>query len=103
MRNTKLAGWALWMTLLPGTILAQVGKPVTIVDPSTATAAQLGAVPGFTPALVQELIAARPFLRQAEFDAFLAPKLTPAQRVEAYKDGLKRRAQKRASRKVSDG
>ena len=85
MRSTKLAGWALLMTLLPGTMMAQVGKSVTIVDPSTATAAQLGAVPGFTPALVQELIAARPFLRQAEFDAFLAPKLTPAQRAEAYK------------------
>jgi DNA uptake protein ComE-like DNA-binding protein len=83
MRRNILAWCAL--VLAPGTVMAQVGKPVTIVDPSTATAAQLGAVPGFTPALVQQLIAARPFLRQSEFDAFLGSKLTPEQKVEAYK------------------
>jgi DNA uptake protein ComE-like DNA-binding protein len=85
MRIVKLAPWAILLTLLPSAVSAQVGTSVTIVDPSTATTAQLAAVPGFTDGLVQELVAARPFLRQAEFDAFLAPKLTPAQRAEAYK------------------
>lgn len=84
MRMIKMAWCAMLLAVLPGTVAGQVGAPVTIVDPSTATAAQLGAVPGFSAALVQELIAARPFLRQADFDAFLAPKLTPAQRTEAY-------------------
>jgi DNA uptake protein ComE-like DNA-binding protein len=85
MRIVKLAPWAILLTLLPSAVSAQVGTSVTIVDPSTATTAQLAAVPGFTDGLVQELVAARPFLRQAEFDAFLAPKLTPAQLAEAYK------------------
>jgi predicted DNA-binding helix-hairpin-helix protein len=85
MRSVKLAPWAILVTLLPSVLSAQVGKSVTVVDPSTATTAQLAAVPGFTDGLVQELVAARPFLRQSEFEAFLAPKLTPAQRAEAYK------------------
>lgn len=85
MRNVILACCAVLIGVLPAAAPAQVGAPVTIVDPSTATAAQLGAVPELSPALVQELIAARPFLKQADFDAFLAPKLTPAQRAEAYK------------------
>lgn len=85
MRTLKSLGIAALMTTAPVLVTAQVGAPVTIVDPSTATAAQLGAVPGFSAALVQELTAARPFLRQADFDAFLAPKLNPEQRAEAYK------------------
>jgi DNA uptake protein ComE-like DNA-binding protein len=76
---------AAFLAVMPALVAAQVGAPVTIVDPSTATAAQLGAIPGFSEPLVQELVAARPFLRQADFDAFLAPKLSAAQRAEAYK------------------
>jgi DNA uptake protein ComE-like DNA-binding protein len=85
MRSVKLAWCAVLVVMLPGAMTGQVGAPVTIVDPGTATAAQLAAVPGFSPELVQELVAARPFLRQADFDAFLAPRLSVAQRAEAYK------------------
>lgn len=64
---------------------AQVGKPLTITNANVATEAQLGAVPGFTPAIVKALVAKRPFLRQADFDAFLAGEsLSPEQRKAAY-------------------
>jgi DNA uptake protein ComE-like DNA-binding protein len=76
------------MLLLLGaasTASAQVGKPVTLVDPSVATQAQLTTVPGFTSELVTALIAARPFLRQADFDAFLSPRLSAEAKTTAYR------------------
>src|SRR5690606_5667433 len=41
-------------------------------------------VPGFTPAIVQATLAARPFARQSAFDAFLAPHLGEPERMAAY-------------------
>ncbi len=69
---------------VPATAAAQVGKSVTIKSPNVATEAELSAVPGFTPALVKELMARRPFLRQADFDAFLSGSLGAEQRAAAY-------------------
>lgn len=63
---------------------AQVGKSVTVADVNVASEAQLNAVPGFTPAIVKALVAARPFARQSAFDAFLAPHLNEAARTAAY-------------------
>ncbi len=81
----RLAVPVLLATLaIPVTASAQVGKPVAIVNANVATEAELAAVPGFSGAIVKDLIAKRPFLRQADFDAFLAPMLTPEQRKEAY-------------------
>lgn len=66
-------------------VAAQVGKPVTIVDPNTATEAELNAVPGFSDHIVGEIKSARPFMRQAAFDNFLTDlKLTTDQRSRAY-------------------
>lgn len=72
------------MISLTGSLAAQVGASVTIVDPNVATEAQLLAVPGFTAETVRGIIAARPFLTQTLFDAHLPSSLTPAQRTVAY-------------------
>jgi len=50
---------------------AQVGKPVTIVDASTITEADLAKLPGMTPALAKDLVAKRPFLSITALDQFL--------------------------------
>lgn len=80
----SLAALSLLSLLAASPVVAQVGKPVTIVDVNVATEAQLGAVPGFTPAIVKALVAARPFARQSAFDAALAPHLNEAARMAAY-------------------
>jgi DNA uptake protein ComE-like DNA-binding protein len=82
MRHLPLLATALLAAA--GPLAAQVGAPVTVVSPNTATEAQLTAVPGFTPALVTDLLAARPFLRPSAFEAFLAPRLGEAERMAAY-------------------
>ena len=53
---------------------AQVGK-TALLDPNLATEAQLGTVPGLTPALVKSIIDKRPFLRMADLHAVLSPAL----------------------------
>jgi DNA uptake protein ComE-like DNA-binding protein len=85
MRARRVVQVVAMAMLAPTLVGAQVGKPVTIVDPNVATQAQLGAVPGFSTELVQALVAARPFLRQADFHAFLVPRLDSAARVTAYR------------------
>ena len=50
---------------------AQVGKPVTIVDASTITEADMAKLPGMTPALAKDLVAKRPFLSITALDQFL--------------------------------
>lgn len=85
MRARRVVHAAVFGILTPLVLSAQVGKPVTIVDPNVATQAQLGAVPGFTTAIVTQLVAARPFLRQAEFHAFLATRLDSTARATAYR------------------
>lgn len=71
--------------VLPVTGAAQVGKPVTIKSPNIASEAELAAVPGFTPALAKAIVAERPFLRQADYDAFLGRTLSAEQRAAAYR------------------
>ncbi len=85
MRGRNVVRAAVLAIAAPLVLGAQVGKPVTIVDPSVATQAQLAAVPGFTAELVTALVAARPFLRQAEFDAFLSPRLSAEAKATAYR------------------
>ncbi len=64
---------------------AQVGAPVTIIDPNIATENDLGALAGMSPAIAARLVAERPFLRMAELDTFLAGQsLDAAQRTELY-------------------
>jgi DNA uptake protein ComE-like DNA-binding protein len=69
---------------LTAPLAAQVGKPVTVLEANTAGEAEMAALPHMTPELAKELIAARPFLTTAAYDAFLAQKLTAEQRAELY-------------------
>ena len=59
------------LTAVAQPVYAQVGKPVTIVDANTIAEADLGMLPGMTPALAKNLVAKRPFLSIAALDQFL--------------------------------
>jgi DNA uptake protein ComE-like DNA-binding protein len=72
------------LALAAAPIAAQVGRPVTVKDANTVAEAEIASMPHMTAALAKDLVAARPFASLTAFDAFLAPKLTPAQRAELY-------------------
>jgi DNA uptake protein ComE-like DNA-binding protein len=62
---------------------AQVGKG--LIDPNTASEAQLTGLPHATPAIVKALIAQRPFMSIVDFNKFLLGQgLTQAQATELY-------------------
>lgn len=82
---TRFATLALLATVAHSSLSAQVGKRLTIVDPNTATEAELQKVANLTPALVTGLIAKRPFLSQTDLNSYLAATLKPEQLVETYK------------------
>lgn len=82
MRFVPAVGLLAVLAISP--LAAQVGAPVGIVNADVATEAELSAVPGFTPAIVKAVIAARPFARQSAFDAVLASHLDDTQRAAAY-------------------
>jgi DNA uptake protein ComE-like DNA-binding protein len=63
---------------------AQVGKNLGALEPNLATAEQLAALPGLTPAITQAIIAGRPYLSMAAFDAALSAHLSPEQRKALY-------------------
>jgi DNA uptake protein ComE-like DNA-binding protein len=63
---------------------AQVGKNLGALDPNLATAEQLAALPGLTPAITQAIVAGRPYLSMAAFDAALSARLSPEQRKALY-------------------
>jgi DNA uptake protein ComE-like DNA-binding protein len=69
---------------LPGTVFAQVGKSVSIVDANIATDKELAALPHMTPALVKSVMSARPFPSITELDALLAKSLQRPQITELY-------------------
>ena len=62
---------------------AQVGK-TTALDPNRASEAELAALPGMTPALAKEVIAARPHLSMTALDALLGKTLSKEQRTALY-------------------
>jgi DNA uptake protein ComE-like DNA-binding protein len=66
------------------TAVAQVGKPVTIVDANIATETELSAMPHMTAALTKTLIDGRPFQSATDLDKVLAKTLTVDQRKELY-------------------
>jgi DNA uptake protein ComE-like DNA-binding protein len=72
------------MALADADAFAQVGKPVTIVDANFATDKELSALPNMTPALVKDVLAARPFPSITELDALLAKSLQRPQITELY-------------------
>jgi DNA uptake protein ComE-like DNA-binding protein len=72
------------LLLAPAALAAQVGKSVTVKDANTTPEAEIAAMPHMTAALAKELVAARPFLTTAAYDAFFEGKLTREQRTELY-------------------
>ena len=83
----------LWSALLPVVFVgllalpaaAQVGKSLGVVDANTATEAELTAAPHMTPAIVQALMAARPFASIVDLNTFLlGQKLSQEQAMAFY-------------------
>ena len=64
-------------------VQAQTGKPVTIVDANTVSAAELAKLPHMNAALAKEVLAKRPFKTALDLDKALSS-LTPEQRAELY-------------------
>ena len=68
-----------------GTLSAQVGKSVTIVDPNVVAEADLAKLPHMNAAIAKALVGRRPFLSMTALDTFLqGQKLTRAQLTELY-------------------
>ncbi len=63
---------------------AQVGKSVTVMEANTAPEAQIAALPGLTPAIARELVAARPFNSPLALDAFLSTRVTAEQKTALF-------------------
>lgn len=87
MTKTKRAGGilagALALAMLAGPALAQTLK---LINPNVAAEADLAKVPGFTAAIVKDLIAARPFKTEVDLRKFYtAQKLTDDQVKEIVK------------------
>jgi DNA uptake protein ComE-like DNA-binding protein len=85
MKNTILA--AALLVLAAGAappVVAQVGKPVTIVDANIATDKELSALPHLNATLVKGLLDKRPFLTQSDLHAFLSQALNADQLKELY-------------------
>ncbi|MBP9899005.1 MAG: hypothetical protein KBF28_11570 [Gemmatimonadales bacterium] len=65
-------------------VSAQVGKNLGALNPNLATAEQLATVPGMTPAIIEAVVAGRPYLTMTALDAALAKSFTAAQRKALY-------------------
>ena len=70
---------------LAGSVYAQVGKSLGVVDANTVAEKDLLTFPNMTPAIVKGLIEKRPFASITELQAFLlSQNLTAAQAMEFY-------------------
>ena len=84
MKNViRMVGMALLLAGFVGSADAQTGKPVTIVDANTVSAADLAKLPGMNPDLAKAVIAKRPFKSIKDLDNALSG-LTKEQRAELY-------------------
>ena len=84
MKNLiRIVGIALALASFAVAVYAQTGKPVTIVDANTVSAAELAKLPHMTPDLVKAIIAKRPFKTIKDLDNALSG-LTKEQRAELY-------------------
>ena len=84
MKNIiRIVGIALALTGFVAALGAQTGKPVTIVDANTVSAAELAKLPNMTPDLAKAVIAKRPFKTIKDLDNALGG-LTKEQRAELY-------------------
>lgn len=82
-RTTLLFTSAIAAVSLATAAHAQVGRTAGMLDPNIATEAELATVPHISAELAKTLVAKRPFLRQADFDAALGA-LTKEQRTQVY-------------------
>ena len=78
-----LAGLALLLISSTGA-MAQVGKNMGVLNPNTASAEELAALPGLNPDLAGRLAAGRPYLNMEALDKALAPPLSTGQRKALY-------------------
>lgn len=83
--RTHLPLGALVLALTASTAPGQVGKAAGMVEPNTATEAQLAAVPGLNAALAKTIVGRRPFASMLALDSLLGATLTREQRTEVYK------------------
>ena len=65
-------------------VLAQVGKPVTIIDANITAEKELAALPHMTPALVKAVLDGRPFATVTDLNAVLGKTLGAEQLKELY-------------------
>ena len=73
------------LVVLANAARAQVGKPVTIVDPNVASEADLAKLPHMNASISNALVNRRPFLSMTALDEFLrAQGLTRAQLTDLY-------------------
>jgi DNA uptake protein ComE-like DNA-binding protein len=73
------------LVVLADAARAQVGKPVTIVDPNVASEADLAKLPHMNASISKALVNRRPFLSMTALDEFLrAQDLTRAQLTDLY-------------------
>jgi DNA uptake protein ComE-like DNA-binding protein len=85
MKSWKtLAGAAALASVLAAPLAAQVGKPITIVDPNVAGEKELAALPHMNDTLVKAVVAGRPFLSMADLHALLVKSLKKEQLAELY-------------------
>ena len=84
VRSCSLAFAMIAGILVAAPAIAQVGKPVTIVDANIATEKELSAMPHMTAALAKSVIDARPFQSAVDLDKLLANSLSADQRKELY-------------------
>lgn len=80
----QLLTGALVLLAVANPLRAQVGKNLGALDPNLATVEQLTALPGLTPAIVQAIVAGRPYLSMQAFDVALGKHLTLEQRKTLY-------------------
>ena len=73
------------LTLAPATVAeAQVGQNMGVLNPNTATEAELAALPHMNAATADSVIAGRPFTDMLEVNALVGASLDEAQRDELY-------------------
>jgi DNA uptake protein ComE-like DNA-binding protein len=70
--------------VLTAPLTAQVGKPVTIIDPNVAGAKELAALPHMNDELAKGIVANRPFSSMTDLHAFLSKSLKKEQLTELY-------------------
>ena len=82
---TRVIAPVLLFVITAATASAQTAAPASsLVNPDTATEAQLAALPHMNATLAKAVIGKRPFKTMLDVDAVLSPTLNATQRTELY-------------------